>query len=86
MLDVASYTGYKYVALCLNAMARLIGGDRAYYGCLAYTALAASYFTLKTLAQAVPAELENTQARRELVVLGFGLLQGFSIWLLGKAG
>ena len=86
MLDVLSYTGYKYVAMCINALAMLCFGARAYYISLAYTALAAVYFTVKTLAQAVPAELENPQARRELVVLGFGLVQGFSIWVLGKAG
>merc|ERR1712078_903931 len=29
-LDVLSYTGYKYVALCVNSIAYLVGGDRPY--------------------------------------------------------
>ena len=41
---------------------------------------------LKTAAQIVPTELENTKARREVVVLVMGLTQFVSIWVLGKAG
>jgi hypothetical protein len=85
-LDVLSYTGYKYVALCVNSVAYLVGGDRPYLLTMVYTGLSASYFMLKTAAQIVPAELQNTKARREVVVMVMGLTQFASIWVLGKAG
>ena len=85
-LDVLSYTGYKYVALCVNSIAYLVGGDRPYLLTMLYTGLSSSYFMLKTAAQIVPTELENTKARREVVVLVMGLTQFVSIWVLGKAG
>lgn len=85
VLDVACFTGYKYVALSINAIAHFFGGERAYYAALFWTGLSASYFMLKTMAQAVPAELESSAARREIVVLVFGVLQGLSIWVLGRS-
>ena len=78
--------GYKYVALCVNSIAYLVGGDRPYLLTMLYTGLSSSYFMLKTAAQIVPTELENTKARREVVVLVMGLTQFVSIWVLGKAG
>ncbi len=85
-LDVLSYTGCKYVALCVNSIAYLVGGDRPYLLTMLYTGLSSSYFMLKTAAQIVPTELENTKARRDVVVLVMGLTQFVSIWVLGKAG
>ena len=85
VLDVACFTGYKYVALSINAIAHFFGGEKAYYAALFWTGLSASYFMLKTMAQAVPAELESSAARREIVVLVFGVLQGLSIWVLGRS-
>ena len=40
-----------------------------------YTGLSSSCFALKTAAQMVPTELENTRLRREVVVLVMGLTQ-----------
>ncbi|KAH8092005.1 hypothetical protein JL720_5582 [Aureococcus anophagefferens] len=64
VLDVACFTGYKYGALSINAIAHFFGGERAYYAALFWTGLSASYFMLKTMAQAVPAELESAAAAR----------------------
>ncbi|KAJ1444487.1 YIF1-domain-containing protein [Pelagophyceae sp. CCMP2097] len=82
-IDLACYTGYKYVALCANTLLGFAFGKRAYYGSLAYTAMAASYFMLKTMAQNVPAKTAAASPPREAVVVGMGLLQGLSIWFLG---
>ena len=69
-----------------GGVAYLVGGDRPYLLTMLYTGLSSSYFMLKTAAQIVPTELENTKARREVVVLVMGLTQFVSIWVLGKAG
>lgn len=55
----------------------------AYYAALAWTALASSYFMLKTMAQTVPTRTSGLGPRREFLVCGLGLIQGFSIWFLG---
>uniref|UniRef100_A0A7S3JT16 Uncharacterized protein n=1 Tax=Aureoumbra lagunensis TaxID=44058 RepID=A0A7S3JT16_9STRA len=85
LLDIAVHTGYKYVALCVNLLFGLVFGLRAYYCSLAYTALAASYYMLKTMAQTVPTKRDPRAVgpKREVVVLLLGAIQGMSIWFLG---
>ncbi|KAJ8599714.1 hypothetical protein CTAYLR_004746 [Chrysophaeum taylorii] len=83
LLDLTCYTGYKYVSLCVNMLAGLLAGVRAYYAALLWTALSSSYFMLKTMAQTVPAKTSAAAPRREFLVCGLGLIQGFSIWFLG---
>lgn len=87
LLDLLAVTGYKYVALNVNMLLGLNLGSRVYTGAMLYTGLAMAYFSLKTFAQAVrlagPRDLASAPVRVELMVLGFALLQFFSIWWLG---
>jgi hypothetical protein len=77
-LDCFSLSGYKYVALCLNTIARLINGPLNVVVSL-YTACMLSYFILKTTAIALPplpSESQSTTASpRLLIILGFGVCQ-----------
>lgn len=87
LLDLLAVTGYKYVALNVNMLLGLALGPRVYMLAMLYTGLAMAYFALKTFAQAVrlagPRDLAQAPVRVELVVLGFALLQFFSVWWLG---
>lgn len=88
IMDLLAVTGYKYVALNINMVLGLTLGSSLYFGALLYTGAAMAYFSLKTFAQAVrlagPRDLSSAPVRVELVVLGFALLQFFSVWWLGK--
>ncbi len=88
LLDLLAVTGYKYVALNVNMLLGLNLGPRAYLAAMLYTGLATAYFALKTFAQAVrlagPRDLAAAPVRVELMVLGFALLQFFSVWWLGE--
>ena len=52
-LDCFSFTGYKYVALCVNTIARLLNGTLNFLVSL-YTCGMLGYFVLKTVAAAIP--------------------------------
>ncbi len=88
--DLLAVTGYKYVALNINMVLGLNLGASAYMMAMVYTGLAMAYFSLKTFAQAVrlagPRDLSSAPVRVELMVLGFALLQFFSVWWLGYSG
>lgn len=90
LLDLLAVTGYKYVALNINMLLGLNLGSRIYLAVMIYTGLAMAYFSLKTFAQAVrlagPRDLASAPVRVELMVLGFALLQFFSVWWLGYSG
>eukprot|EP00540_Astrosyne_radiata_P014720 CAMPEP_0116864746 /NCGR_PEP_ID=MMETSP0418-20121206/24999_1 /TAXON_ID=1158023 /ORGANISM="Astrosyne radiata, Strain 13vi08-1A" /LENGTH=196 /DNA_ID=CAMNT_0004500013 /DNA_START=1 /DNA_END=587 /DNA_ORIENTATION=- len=72
-LDLFSYTGYKYLGLCVNMLAGLaLGhyvGSKAYYIAFLYTASAASFFVLKTMANNIPLQVSATGPKREVMVL-----------------
>ena len=90
LLDLMSYTGYKYVGLCVNLLVSLflgrvlgvLSGAQAYYLAFAWTALAACFFMLKTMAHAIPA---GGGPKRELVVLAFAASQLPAMWLVSIA-
>ena len=87
LMDLLAVTGYKYVALNINMILGLFLGASIYFLALVYTGAALAYFSLKTFAQAVrlagPRDLSSAPVRVELMVLGFSLLQFFSVWWLG---
>lgn len=72
-LDVFSYTGYKYVALCINVTSRLLGTTVSFLVSL-YTASMLAYFILKTMAAVVP-PATTTGPPRHLLLLGFAAIQ-----------
>jgi hypothetical protein len=80
-LDIFAYTGYKYVALCLNTISRLFGGYVSFVVSL-YTAVMLAYFMLKTMAATVPPN--TTGPPRHLMLLGFAAAQFVVILILSS--
>jgi len=72
-LDVFAYTGYKYVALCINVISRLLGGTASFVVSM-YTASMLAYFILKTMAAVVP-PTTTTGPPRHLLLLAFAAMQ-----------
>jgi len=72
-LDIFAYTGYKYVALCINFISRALGSTVSILVSLV-TAGMLAYFILKTMAAVVPPQT-TTGPPRHLLLLGFALLQ-----------
>jgi hypothetical protein len=88
-LDLFSYTGYKYLGLTINmlfglALGYLGYGTSGYYVTLLWTASAASYFMLKTMANNIPQETASTGPKREVMVLAFAVSQAASMWFVSQ--
>ncbi len=80
MLDIFSYTGYKYVGLCIHTIARVFGRTFAALVSL-YCSFMLGYFVLKSMAAVVPAATSGGPPRH-LMVLGFAGLQFLVILVL----
>eukprot|EP01041_Mallomonas_annulata_P004367 gene4366-8693_t len=80
LLDIFSYTGYKYVGLCF-ATSTLFLGQYFHIASSLYTSLMMAYFVLKTLAAVVPA-VQSGGPPRHLVLLAFALMQFLLMVLL----
>uniref|UniRef100_A0A7S2GX20 Protein YIF1 n=1 Tax=Helicotheca tamesis TaxID=374047 RepID=A0A7S2GX20_9STRA len=93
-LDLFSYTGYKYLGLCVNMLVGLaIGylsnsesgyGHKGYYVAFLWTASAISYFFLKTMANNIPMVTAKTGPKREFMVLGFAASQFATCWFVSQ--
>ena len=88
-LDLFSYTGYKYLGLCVNMLAGLAlanfgFGSRTYYIFFLWTASAASYFVLKTMANNIPMEVAATGPKREIMVVVFAASQAVTMWFVSQ--
>ena len=79
-LDIFAYTGYKYVALCINLVSRLLGGYASFVVAM-YTASMLAYFMLKTMAAVVP-PATSTGPPRHLMLLGFAAVQFLVVLML----
>jgi hypothetical protein len=89
MLDLLSYTGYKYLGLCINMLAGMAlnhfgMGKEAYYIFFVYTGMAASWFMLKTLANNIPIVEASAGPKREMMVLAFAASQGVVMYVVGR--
>lgn len=82
-LDVFSYTGYKYVGLCLNLVSRLFGHHVSFIVSL-YTASMLGYFVMKTLAGVVPeyAVMSTGWPPRHTLLFGFAAMQFLIVLVL----
>ena len=60
-LDMVSFTGYKYVGLCINMVCGLLGGYWFYNVALLWTASAVGYFMMKVR--------ENTQSQMIVTII-----------------
>lgn len=78
-LDVFSYTGYKYVGLCISTLARGLGSTFG-LGTALYTCFALAFFILKAMAAVVPTI--SSGPPRHLMLLGFATIQFFVPFIL----
>jgi hypothetical protein len=68
-LDILSYTGYKFVPLCVNAFVRMINGTLGFLTILLTSSMLA-YFILKSMAAVVPpSNSGSTQESSRLLIL-----------------
>ena len=81
-LDLLSFAGYKYFGLCINALVGLLlpswlhGTTKANTVCFFYTAMAASYFTLKVMSNTIPRQVSFTGGpKRAVIILALAISQ-----------
>lgn len=90
MLDLFSYTGYKYLGLSVNllsgiTMGHFLGyGHRSYYFTYLWTATAVSYFILKVMANCIPRKTSAAGPKRQFMVLGFAGSQFATCWFVSQ--
>lgn len=87
--DLFAVTGYKYLGLCMNMMVGLLlacwgYGHKGYYVTFIWTATAASYFMLKTMANIIPIKTTSTGPKKHLIVWLFAVSQYVTMWFLGE--
>lgn len=88
-LDLFSYTGYKYLGLTINMLCGLLLGHLGYgtsgfYVTFLWTASAATFFMLKTMANNIPTETAAAGPKREIMVLVFAISQAVSMWFVSQ--
>ena len=88
-LDLFSYTGYKYLGLTINILFGILfgyldWGRSGFYVTFVWTASAASFFMLKTMANNIPVETAATGPKREVMVLAFAASQAASMWFVSQ--
>jgi hypothetical protein len=91
MLDLLCYTGYKYLGLCVTLSSAMLmklliryQGSGVYYMTFCWTASAAAFVMLKTMANNIPTVTAPTGPKREVVVLAFCLLQFAAMWFVSQ--
>jgi len=90
ILDLLSYTGYKYLGLSVNMFIGLVVGHfghfghRSYYFTYLWTATAISYFILKVMANCIPRRTSDVGPKRQLMVLGFAGSQFATCWFVSQ--
>lgn len=75
-LDIFSYTGYKYLTLCINYIIKIIFYHSTIINIIisSCTSIMSSYFVLKTMAAVIPVG-STTGPPRHLLLLGFAFMQ-----------
>jgi protein transport protein YIF1 len=89
LLDLLSYTGYKYLGLCINMLMAIMGspfgwGTRVFYMAFVWTASAASFFMLKTMGNNIPHQTSSAGPKREVMVLVFAASQFATMWFVSQ--
>lgn len=90
ILDLFSYTGYKYLGLSVNMLSGLVVGHflgyghRTYYFTYLWTATAVSYFILKVMANCIPRRTSAVGPKRQFMVLGFAASQFATCWFVSQ--
>ena len=87
-LDLVAYSGYKYVGITLTNLVGLLGlGRMVYWTVFLYTALACSFFELRSLRSAILQGTEDGvgragKARRVYFLAGISIAQVFWMYLM----
>ena len=89
LLDLFAYTGYKYLGLSVNMSVGMTAdtlgyGTSGFYVAFLWTASAAAYFMLKTMANNIPTVVSSTGPKREVMVLIFAVSQAVSMWFVSQ--
>lgn len=89
VLDLFSYTGYKYLGLTISMLCGIVFkhlelGTASFYGAFAWTASAAAWFMLKTMANNIPVETASTGPKRDIMVLAFAASQVATMWFVSQ--
>eukprot|EP00980_Cylindrotheca_fusiformis_P029765 scaffold23831_cov127-Cylindrotheca_fusiformis.AAC.4 len=89
ILDLVSYTGYKYLGLTINmlfglGLSHLGYGTSGFYVTFLWTASAAFYFMLKTMTFSIPEETAAAGPKRSFMVLGFAASQVATMWFVSQ--
>lgn len=88
-LDIFSYTGYKYLGLTICMLCGILfkyleWGTVGYYLAFLWTASAAAWFMLKTMANNIPTQTASTGPKRDVVVLAFAASQVATMWFVSQ--
>jgi hypothetical protein len=84
LLDLFSFTGYKYFGLCLNMLIGITAGKKAYYGTLLWTASCISFMMLKVMSNNIPRQTASSGPKREFMIVGFAGSQMATMWFLSE--
>lgn len=88
-LDIFSYTGYKYLGLTISMLCGIVfkklqWGTASFYGAFLWTASAAAWFMLKTMANNIPIQTASTGPKRDIMVLAFAASQVATMWFVSQ--
>lgn len=87
IFDIVSFTGYKYVGLCINMLAAMtlarFFGWWFYYVCMLYTGLCMGVFIVKTLKAA---SIRDRSPKTTILLAAVALLQVICMWWLAYTG
>lgn len=85
MLDLISYSGYKFVLVSLNMIVGITLGWTAYTVALLYSCAAMSFYILRTMQWVIPEpSIDVSGGKRRMYLLGlFCALQCITIWWMG---
>ena len=93
ILDLLSYTGYKYLGLSVNMFLGLVAnhfnlGARVYYLAFLWTASAASYFMYNTMKSSVMTTDSYSTGRggtnQQIIVVAFAAGQFATMWFVSQ--
>ena len=89
ILDIFSYTGYKYLGLTVSMLCGIVfkhleWGTASFYVAFLWTASAASWFMMKTMTYNIPLETASTGPERDIMVLAFSASQIATMWFVSQ--
>jgi len=81
--DILSFTGYKYVGLCVNMLVAMMFGWWVYYPVLLYTGLSMGYFIVQTFKAS---SVLGREGKTTILLAASAFLQLLVMWWLAYTG